>query len=89
MQRLSVLLQKYCHVAGFSFLFVAMVPVPREVKVAFHIFGLFNGIGGLTQVIYTSKAEECVSHFTPGKNKIIIKCTVIILSRLEIFVTQE
>ena len=48
-------------VAGFGFLFIAMVPVPRQVKVAFHIFGLVNFVTGLIQIIYTSQAEQCVS----------------------------
>ncbi|KAK7093668.1 uncharacterized protein [Littorina saxatilis] len=48
-------------VLGFAFLFVAMVPVPREVKVAFHIFGFINFVTGLVQIILTSKAEDCNS----------------------------
>ncbi|KAK7497950.1 hypothetical protein BaRGS_00010821, partial [Batillaria attramentaria] len=44
---------------GFVFLFVAMVPVPREVKIAFHVFGLINCITGLVQLILASKAGDC------------------------------
>ncbi|XP_076472660.1 uncharacterized protein LOC143302053 [Babylonia areolata] len=48
-------------VIGFAFLFVTMVPVPREVKIAFHVFGLVNFITGIIQVVFTSNAEDCNS----------------------------
>lgn len=36
-----------------------MIPVPRELKVAFHIFGLICFVEGLVLIGYVSKAEPC------------------------------
>ncbi|KAL8578308.1 hypothetical protein ACOMHN_005699 [Nucella lapillus] len=63
-------------VIGFAFLFVAMVPVPREVKVAFHIFGLLNFITGVIQAVFTSKAENCNSS-TEELYKLSVALTVL------------
>lgn len=41
-----------------------MVPCPREVKIAFHVFGLITFCVGLAQIIATAKADECVSVIT-------------------------
>ncbi|KAK3743313.1 hypothetical protein RRG08_007551 [Elysia crispata] len=46
-------------VIGFTFLFVTMIPVPREVKIAFHVFGLANFCTGLAQCISTLKGKDC------------------------------
>ncbi|XP_005109063.1 uncharacterized protein LOC101852277 isoform X2 [Aplysia californica] len=46
-------------VIGFTFLFVTMVPVPREVKLTFHGFGLVTFITGMIQCVSTSKAQDC------------------------------
>ncbi|KAJ8320247.1 hypothetical protein KUTeg_001834 [Tegillarca granosa] len=48
---------------GFTFLFILMIPVPRELKVAFHIFGLICFVEGLVLIGYVSKAEPCVIFF--------------------------
>lgn len=52
--------------SGFSFLFSLMDPVPWEVKLAFHIFGVASFAFGLVSVIFTSLAEECVRGFFSG-----------------------
>ena len=49
-------------ITGFTFLFVTMIPVPREVKIAFHVFGLANFCTGLAQCISTLKGKDCVSY---------------------------
>ena len=49
-------------VLGFSFLFSLMDPVPWEVKVAFHIFGLITFVTGIIFTLFTSMAGECVSY---------------------------
>lgn len=48
---------------GFSVLFAIMDPVPWEVKLVFHIFGLATFITGLLTVVYTAQASECVNIF--------------------------
>ncbi|XP_071109732.1 uncharacterized protein [Haliotis cracherodii] len=44
---------------GFTFLFMVMMPVPRAVKLGFHVFGGISLVISLAQVILTSKAESC------------------------------
>ncbi|XP_078696873.1 uncharacterized protein LOC144924999 [Branchiostoma floridae x Branchiostoma belcheri] len=44
---------------GFTFLFALMDPVPREVKLAFHVFGLAAFVLGLIYTIQTATGEEC------------------------------
>ncbi|XP_025081503.1 uncharacterized protein LOC112556577 [Pomacea canaliculata] len=61
---------------GFVFLFLTMMPVPREVKVAFHIFGFVTFLTALIQVGYTSKAEECNSS-TEALYKLSVVLTVL------------
>ncbi|XP_077998391.1 uncharacterized protein LOC144451429 [Glandiceps talaboti] len=45
---------------GFSFLFSLMDPVPFELKIAFHIFGIVSLIFGLVYTILTAQAQDCV-----------------------------
>ena len=47
--------------AGFSFIFSLMDPVPWEVKLAFHIFGVITFVTGIVFTFFTSMAGECVS----------------------------
>ena len=52
------------YVAGFTVLFCAMVPVPRPVKIGFHVFGLGAFILGVILCVYTYWAsEDCVSSY--------------------------
>ncbi|XP_041378028.1 uncharacterized protein LOC121390310 [Gigantopelta aegis] len=44
---------------GFTFLFMVMMPVPRVVKIIFHVFGALSLIISLVHIILTSKAAEC------------------------------
>ncbi|OWF52056.1 hypothetical protein KP79_PYT21246 [Mizuhopecten yessoensis] len=46
---------------GFTFLFMLMIPVPRELKIVFHIFGIMCFVEGLVAVVYTSQAGNCKS----------------------------
>ena len=49
-------------IPGFSLLFCLLIPVPRELKIGFHVFGVASLIVGLIQTVYTFQAEEfCVS----------------------------
>ena len=56
----NVLIQCYCS-TGFAFLFMVMVPVPRVVKIGFHVFGAVSLVISLAHIVLTSKAAECVS----------------------------
>jgi hypothetical protein len=47
-------------VTGFTILFMLMYPVPRQVKVAFHIFGLICFIESLVHIGLTAQASDCV-----------------------------
>ncbi|XP_077864484.1 uncharacterized protein LOC144349993 [Saccoglossus kowalevskii] len=44
---------------GFSFLFSLMDPVPWEVKIAFHVFGVISFVFGFAYVVLTANAESC------------------------------
>lgn len=44
---------------GFTFLFTLMDPVPREVKLAFHVFGLITFVFGVILTVFTAQADEC------------------------------
>ncbi|XP_071945980.1 uncharacterized protein [Antedon mediterranea] len=44
---------------GFSFIFSLMDPVPWEVKLAFHIFGVIAFVMGLTLTVFASLAVDC------------------------------
>lgn len=44
---------------GFTILFMLMYPVPRQVKVAFHIFGLICFIESLVHIGLTAQASDC------------------------------
>lgn len=48
------------HLPGFAFLFSLMDPIPRELKIAFHVFGVIAALFGLTHLILTALATECV-----------------------------
>lgn len=50
---------------AFSLLFSILIPVPRELKIAFHVFGVACLIVGLIQIFYTFKAQEDCSVSTP------------------------
>ncbi|XP_013412901.1 uncharacterized protein LOC106175442 [Lingula anatina] len=44
---------------GFTFIFTIMEPVPREVKLAFHVFGIVTFVFGCISTILTSLAGDC------------------------------
>lgn len=44
---------------GFGFLFCILIPVPRLVKIAFHIFGVGSLVLGLLQIVYTWMSTDC------------------------------
>ncbi|XP_072100909.1 uncharacterized protein [Mobula birostris] len=46
---------------GFTFLLTLMDPVPRELKVAFHAFGVGSFLQGIITTAFTIAAPECVN----------------------------
>ncbi|XP_045162430.1 uncharacterized protein LOC123527179 [Mercenaria mercenaria] len=50
---------------AFSLLFCILIPVPRELKIAFHVFGVACLIVGLMQTAYTFQAKQDCSVSTP------------------------
>ncbi|KAL3861935.1 hypothetical protein ACJMK2_007946 [Sinanodonta woodiana] len=48
-------------VIGFSFLFSIMIPVPRQIKLAFHIFGMVDLIESLVLLGFFLHSEDCKS----------------------------
>ncbi|XP_060573841.1 uncharacterized protein LOC132731641 [Ruditapes philippinarum] len=50
---------------AFSLLFCILIPVPRELKIGFHVFGVASLIVGLMQTAYTFEAKEDCSVSTP------------------------
>jgi hypothetical protein len=56
----TLMLFLWLYVTGFTILFMLMYPVPRQVKVAFHIFGLICFIESLVHIGLTAQASDCV-----------------------------
>lgn len=56
-------IEKYVYIfPGFSVLFSLMDPVPYQVKVVFHIFGVADFAYSLAQAVISFHAESCVSN---------------------------
>lgn len=44
---------------GFAFLFTIMDPVPREVKIAFHVYGIVTAVFTVVSAAYTLSESTC------------------------------